>query len=275
MKQAIEERLEKFSAAPAALSAAEPVNLPAQAIVHRNKLIKLIEQASRRWRKLDVFRDFVTMAACALGKLDLNQADRREEEYLRCARKYDKEEIALFPQMMSELVLGMTACPRDILGEAFMMMELGNSNRGQFFTPNEVCVVMAKLMLAEVTQEKIDKQGFITIQEPAAGGGATIIAAVEYLREKGINYQKCVHVTATDVDLVAAQMSFVQLALLHVPATVVHGNTLTLEEFDYWHTPAHIMGRWGHRIACRYADAQMNSYGLEEEEPGEASPTPM
>ncbi|CAN7749626.1 N-6 DNA methylase [Duganella sp. LjRoot269] len=251
MKQTVEERQEQLLATPAAPRKPEQENLPSVAIAHRNKLIKLIEQASRRHAKLDVFRDFVTMAATAFARLDLHHASRREEEYLACVRRYSKEELALFPQMMAELTMGMEACPRDILGETFMMLELGNAYKGQFFTPYELCQLMAEVTFSEVSQETIAKQGFITVQEPACGAGAMIIAAMMYLREKGINYQQCVHVTAIDVDSTAAKMTFVQLSLLHVPATIVNGNSLTLQEFDHWHTPAHILGLWGPRLNSR------------------------
>jgi hypothetical protein len=40
----------------------------------------------------------------------------------------------------------------------------------------------------------------------------------------------------------------VQFNLLHIPAIVQHGNTLTLEEFGRWHTPAHILGGWEWKI---------------------------
>jgi hypothetical protein len=29
---------------------------------------------------------------------------------------------------------------------------------------------------------------------------------------------------------------------------VVHGNTLSLEEFSHWYTPAHILGFWDHKL---------------------------
>ena len=248
MKQSLEERQEQLRAKEATPVKPEHENLPVVAIAHRNKLIKLIERASGRRAKWDVFRDFVTMAAAVFSKLDLNQAERREEEYLSCTRRYNKDELALFPQMLAELTMGMEAYPRDILGETFMMLDLGNAYRGQFFTPYELCQAMAQLQLSEVTQETIDKQGFITIQEPACGAGAMVIAAAMYLLEKGINYQQCVHVTAIDVDATAAMMAFVQFSLLHIPATVVNGNSLTLQEYDHWYTPAHIIDLWGARL---------------------------
>lgn len=269
MKQTVEERQEQVLARPAAPRKSEQEHLPSVAIAHRGKLIKLIELASRRRAKWDVFRDFVTMASTAFARLDLSQAARREEQYLACMRHYTKDELALFPQMMAQLTLGMEACPRDILGETFMMLDLGNAYRGQFFTPYELCQLVAGVTFSEVNKETIAEQGFITFHEPACGAGAMIIAAMTHLREKGINYQQCVHVTAIDVDSTAAMMTFVQLSLLHVPATIVNGNSLTLQEFDHWHTPAHILDLWGPRLRARDAQVQSKQGTSSENDPEE------
>lgn len=45
-------------------------------------------------------------------------------------------------------------------------------------------------------------------------------------------------------------MAYVQLSLLHIPAVVIHGNTLALEERSHWLTPAHIMGGWEWKLAA-------------------------
>jgi hypothetical protein len=37
-------------------------------------------------------------------------------------------------------------------------------------------------------------------------------------------------------------------SLLHIPALVIHGNSLSLEEFGRWYTPAHIMGGWSWKL---------------------------
>lgn len=44
-------------------------------------------------------------------------------------------------------------------------------------------------------------------------------------------------------------MTYLQLSLLHIPAIVVHGNALSLEEWGHWYTPAHILGGWRARLA--------------------------
>ena len=32
-------------------------------------------------------------------------------------------------------------------------------------------------------------------------------------------------------------MTYIQLSLYEIPAMVIHGNTLTMEEWDRWYTP--------------------------------------
>jgi hypothetical protein len=46
-------------------------------------------------------------------------------------------------------------------------------------------------------------------------------------------------------------MTYLQLSLLHVPAIVVHGNSLSLEEFGHWYTPAHILDGWNWKLKRR------------------------
>ncbi|MCQ9372281.1 hypothetical protein NQ024_13740, partial [Corynebacterium sp. 35RC1] len=46
-------------------------------------------------------------------------------------------------------------------------------------------------------------------------------------------------------------MTYVQLALLHIPAVVILGNSLMLEEREVWYTPAHVLGGWNRKLAAR------------------------
>ncbi|WP_454874894.1 hypothetical protein [Paraburkholderia xenovorans] len=46
-------------------------------------------------------------------------------------------------------------------------------------------------------------------------------------------------------------MTYVQLSLLHVPATVVHGNALSMQVWGTWYTPAHILGGWTFKLRRR------------------------
>ncbi len=82
------------------------------------------------------------------------------------------------------------------------------------------------------------------VMEPAAGAGGMVIATAEAFAGEGINYQQAMHATCIDIDATAVHMAYVQLSLLHIPAIVMHGNALSLEQWGYWLTPAHILGFW-------------------------------
>ena len=81
-----------------------------------------------------------------------------------------------------------------------------------------------------------------------------MIAHAHAMRDAGVNYQQHMHAVAVDVDLVAVHMAYIQLSLLHVPAIVVHGNSLSLEVWSEWPTPAHVLGFWDSKL--RRADAE-------------------
>lgn len=67
-----------------------------------------------------------------------------------------------------------------------------------------------------------------------------IIALAREMREQGINYQKRLRVTAIDVDLRAVHMAYLQFSLFHIPAVVIHGDTIRLETYSEWLSPAEI-----------------------------------
>ena len=54
-----------------------------------------------------------------------------------------------------------------------------------------------------------------------------ILAVAAVLKEKGIDYQKCLDVVAQDLDWNGVYMTYIQLSLLGIPAVVVQGDTLT------------------------------------------------
>lgn len=222
---------------------------------HQKSLVKLLKQCGYHHMH-QVFGDFVELAAIAFSnQVDLIQAPFREERYLRILERYKQDERALFPKAFGELVMAFEAGPGDVLGAVFGELELGNSAAGQFFTPFELCRLMARITVGDGQEmrERIEQRGFVTASEPACGAGAQILALAEAMAEAGLNYQEHLHVTATDVDSRAAHMAYLQLSLLHIPAIVIVGNTLTLERREHWLTPAHVMGLWDVKLRRGYA----------------------
>lgn len=221
---------------------------------HRKDLAKLLQEASRRRHLWDVFADFVEMAAlCVANAMPNRDWEERERRYLAIQNRYEPDERALFPRMFCSLVEGLEAEPHDMLGTLFGELDLGNAARGQFFTPYHLCLLMADLTVDQEMVARVERRGFVTAQEPAVGAGAMIIALAMAMKAKGLNYQQTVHVTATDVDSRAVHMAYLQFSLLHIPAVVILGNTITLEEREHWYTPAHAMGLWDNKLRRGYA----------------------
>src|SRR5205807_1311624 len=52
-----------------------------------------------------------------------------------------------------------------------------------------------------------------------------------------------------DLDIIAVHMSYVQCTLLHIPAIILHGDTLRGETYSVWRTFAHVMGFWDAKLA--------------------------
>src|SRR5690606_398348 len=119
--------------------------------------------------------------------------------------------------------LSISSC--DVLGRLYMELDAGSACLGQYYTPGSITGLISKLASSDAgkLQALVDEVGFITAHEPAAGAGAMIIEQAVQLLACGINYQQHYHASLIDLDLSAVHMAYVQLSLLHIPATVVHG----------------------------------------------------
>lgn len=218
--------------------------------IHRKEIVKLMRQAASSHGVWDVFRDFVELTALSIANtVDLVQAAEREKRYLQIVGRYDRADVDLFPRMLAELVDALED-PHDALGAVFGDLELGDAARGQFFTPYSVCQMMAKLTVGDGAELRalVERNGYTTMSEPSVGAGAQVIAFAQAMLEAGLNPQKHLHVTAVDVDARAAHMAFVQFSLLGIPAQVVVGNTLTLEQREVFYTPTHVLDGWSVRL---------------------------
>jgi hypothetical protein len=216
------------------------------------KLIDTINYVSRR----EVFADFVEMGAiCYSNVMDLQQRAHREARYMKLIGKYQKQHQHIFGGLLGELNMAMDSEPSDVLGRLFHELDAANKATGQFFTPPHICELMGKLIVGSGSQIKaeIEERGFFRLSEPSCGSAAMVIAFATAIREQGINYQQNLHVTLTDIDVRAVHMAYLHLSLMHIPAIIVHGNTLTLEEFGSWRTPAHFTELFEFKLRRGYA----------------------
>lgn len=225
--------------------------------------LRTFKETARYRHRYEVFKDFVTMAACAIHN-GLHKDQVREDEYLTIIQRYEPDDQQLFPELLGQLVVMLDEEPRDVLGPLYLELELGNKDTGQFFTPPALSELMARMTFGDELN-KLDSQPFLTVQEPACGAGGMVLALVKTLIETEHDPSNRLWVQCIDVDRTAALMCYIQLSLWHVPAQVVVGNTLTLETREAWYTPAHHLGLWDARLAtARYIEPEIVTLRMAE-----------
>lgn len=190
-------------------------------------LVKQLGKIGERRNPLDAFRSFVHLSACAVA------AGTRETEYLDEIGRWDREAANEFAEAFAMLVAGMTEEPyRDLMGPVYM--ELGSRStqswNGEFYTPQEVCDLMARMNFQGVT---IPPDRPIEIAEPACGAGAMMLSVAKAVKDAGYSPLN-MRATCVDVSRLACDMCYVNLTLWGIPATVIHGNTLSLETWAGW-----------------------------------------
>lgn len=241
---------------------------------YRRDLRKLFER-DHRFRPGEMFRDFCEATSIAITNsrrpMVREHADN-EARYARIAAKYGTD-FADFPKALGMLVMAMEIESTDhhrpdVLGETFEALALQNTGAGQFFTPIDVCAVMAKFTIDEAyIAEAIAERGRITVLEPACGCGRTVLALSNELRRLGYDPTQTMVATLVDVDPLCCQMAHITLTLAGVPARIIHGNSLSLESWGEMCTP---MFDQSMRIAMLTARLFGQRTEREEQEAGEA-----
>ena len=191
-----------------------------------NEIIKSIESLSGQYSGYEIFSDWIKSTAIAISNsCNIFQDDiykKREREYIELAKKH-RENMNTFAEMAGMLAIALENNMEDVLGKIYMAAGLGSKQTGQFFTPFHVSVATAKVAIPKKISEK---EPYI-MYEPSSGGGGMIIAAAKVIKDRGLNYQKCMKVVAQDLDWKGVYMTYVQLSLLGIEATVIQGDSLS------------------------------------------------
>lgn len=178
-----------------------------------------------RWK---VWSDFVHLSAYSISNaVDSVHREKRESEYLKIAEEYSKEEMGKFACLFSATIMALEKNPdQDFLGDLYMRLELGNERAGQFFTPYNVCCLMADMQMGNVL-DKLNNKGYIAVEDCCVGGGAMLVAFANSCRREKVNYHERVLFVGQDIDHTVAMMAYIQLSLLGCPGYIVVGNSLT------------------------------------------------
>lgn len=229
---------------------------------YKKEFEKTFQKACKSREKWSVWYDWVECCAIAINvRVDLAHAEEREAQYKDIISKYKKEEYDLFPEMLGLMAMELDENPdQDFLGSMYMELGMGDTKHGQFFTPYNVAQMLAALNFNEAClNAEIEERGYVSVAEPSAGAGGTMIAVRNALNKMGIGSD---HAFFFGQELMrnAAMQCYLQLSLLGCAGYVCIGDTLVnpgrldglipIEEEgrDFWMLPAMADPAWQGRI---------------------------
>ena len=207
-----------------------------------NKLLIDVDYSKSTVQK---FSDFLTLTTYSMANA-FYRSDKIEEKYLNVAKNYNKAQHDKFSEMFITVIDALEEM-HDFLGQVFSTNDMGSSYKGQFFTPYHVSKMMAEISATDL-EDKIKNKKVLTLSEPCSGSGGMVIAFAQTMREKGYNYQNKLFVEAIDIDDMCFKMTYIQLALLGIPARVIKGNTLSMDFQEVLYTPMFFINGWDGRL---------------------------
>ena len=208
---------------------------------YKKRIIKNLDSFLYKRNKVQVFTDAVEYNAL---KLAIVVSPQKQEERIKrikeifdtyYADEKDKQAFDSICLDMTDMLSKMIDHYGDHLGEIYMELSGGKKAAGQYFTPYHVSRLLAEMT---VGQSDLSDDKILTLNEPCCGSGGIIVATAETLKEHGINYTNNAVFVANDIDRNCALMCYLQTSWAAMPAVVLHQDTLTLQTWDKFITPA-------------------------------------
>ena len=221
------------------------------------EFISKLHNLDKTRRVNEVFKDFLTLCTCSLAQ-PFYRSDEIEQRYLNTVKQYTKKQAEEFSKLLAFLVMALAEKQQDFLGQVYMQLNLGNVATGQFFTPYHVSKMMSEICFTDI-EKQLEEKDFIALAEPCCGSGGMIIAYAETLKEYGYNYQNQLFVEAIDIDEMCFMMTYIQLSLLGVGASVLLGDSLTLYFQQVLYTPFYFINgfEWKLKIQNKVANNEL------------------
>lgn len=202
----------------------------------KEKIVKILQ--SINGNIYTVYSDWIKICALSIAGV-MDSSEEIQNQYNTTVSRYSKKEIEKFAQCFAILQVLFEEKYEDYLGSIYMMLENSSKRSGQFFTPYHISQLLAGLCETKETER-------VTINEPACGGGANIIAFLEKMKKEGIDITQRYKVVAQDIDWNCVYMCYIQLSLMGVYGIVSQKDALSKENSNNsLKTPMYYMLRGG------------------------------
>ncbi len=192
-------------------------------------LRKLFNKLSYRFDSSEVFSDFLDYALLVMKWQDQN----RNFSYFQ--EKY-KQDHNLLQQLLDELSSASDNAGegmKDALGD-FFMDEISHGRNGQYFTPQNICDMMASITLGSISDEQL-------VNDPTCGSGRMLLAAGK-INRNAIFF-------GSDIDMNCCKMAVINMLLNTMRGEITCMDALTMDfrkawQLDYTNIAGHKVPFW-------------------------------
>ena len=209
---------------------------------HRKELVSEIRSLAQSQGLNTVFTTFLEITANSLAaQTDPENAEKREQRYQEMASTMTPELLSSYARMLAFLFLTIREYrddPCDILGGIYHELNLNNEWNGQYFTPDDVCRLMAQITLP--SDELSANDGPITINEPTCGSGtveedphenAAVVQSIELLQDQKKEQAKNIMAEITLCSLMGRTTSFARQLVAAVEEVMAPYSAEASEEY--------------------------------------------
>lgn len=118
----------------------------------------------------------------------------------------------------------------------------------------------AKMTCGTALEAEVERRGWVSVNDPACGAGALLVAFANECKLQNLNYQTSVLFVAQDIDYIVGCMCYIQLSLLGCPGYVVIADSLAnpcagmgqnpllpVPGDNVWYTPMYFRDIWHYR----------------------------
>lgn len=136
--------------------------------------------------------------------------------FKQCLDRYSGAEGAEFGRLLGLYVDAVENDPfRDILGELFMRLDVNSVRSGQFFTPEPIAEMMARMQFdQDAFKRLVEEKGVVTVCDPAVGSGVMLLSFAKVVHQAlGRWGTGKLRLYGTDIDVRCVNMCRIQLRM--------------------------------------------------------------
>ena len=222
-------------------------------------LLKIAEITRGRISRPQTLSDFLAYCALLLSiRTDPVHTEQRSKSLERLKANYKKDEWEAFHQGLVDLCRTFVRNIQvgryeDLFAGSFTQVRATSQALKQDFTPVDVGKLIGAISVS--SNLSLPEEGFFSLSDHACGSGTLLLAGAQRIADTGYNPAEQLVIQAADLDARCVHMTYLHLSLYGIPAVIVQGNTITLNEYDRWYTPVYLWRKWIWRAPMPFGDS--------------------